>query len=275
MLRREGRSPHRHNGLPRGWEYRRGTHAQRGHGDVPRQRARPRQLPDVHAGDESQPPGDAGVGERPQPRLGARRAARALSARHGCHAKLLAGDRPGLAHAAQDSLRRYRGVFGALDAREQESELVATHARHGVALADRLAQLTGDFLKELVAARMPNRVVDELESVEVKEHDCHFFAPPARLRQADTQTLLEEHAIRQPGQHVVVREMADRLFGLLTLTDIADEGAKADGITAVQRHHGQLDRELAAGAVEGGYSVRVFSTRASPDWINCRIPRYQ
>ena len=52
---------------------------------------------------------------------------------------------------------------------EQHGELVAAHARHGVARAQRRVQAPGDGLQQLIADLVAERVVDDLEAVEVEE----------------------------------------------------------------------------------------------------------
>ena len=51
---------------------------------------------------------------------------------------------------------------------EQNAELVAAEAREGVAFAQARAQQRGYLAQQLVAGRVPARVVDDLELVEVE-----------------------------------------------------------------------------------------------------------
>ena len=55
--------------------------------------------------------------------------------------------------------------------RQQQAELVAAEARDRVALAERRAKPAADLLQQQVAVRMPERVVDLLEPVEIEQHE--------------------------------------------------------------------------------------------------------
>src|SRR5215211_2548737 len=66
------------------------------------------------------------------------------------------------------------------DAREQHAELVPTQTRHRVALSQRAAEADAGLLEQVVAARVPERVVDLLEAVEVHDHDGDREVVPAR-----------------------------------------------------------------------------------------------
>src|SRR5205085_339161 len=80
---------------------------------------------------------------------------------------LLAVDVIGLADPGDDLLRQ-RGCFRRIrNRRLHDDEFVAAHPRDGVALAHQPAQTIGDDLQQLVAGRMPKRVVDGLELIEV------------------------------------------------------------------------------------------------------------
>src|SRR6185295_17608882 len=78
-----------------------------------------------------------------------------------------AGDR----QRFMDPLRHAGGVVDVADLLEQDGELVSTHARHRVAEADAALQAPGDLDEELVAQRVAEAVVDDLEAVEVEEED--------------------------------------------------------------------------------------------------------
>ena len=58
-----------------------------------------------------------------------------------------------------------------LDHRKQEPKLVAAEPRDEAALANRGDQPRGNFLKQHVANRVTERVVDGLEPIEVEDRD--------------------------------------------------------------------------------------------------------
>ena len=108
---------------------------------------------------------------------------------------------------------------------QHHREFVSAHARHGVRFAHRAAQVLRHLLQELVAHVMAQAVVDELEAVEVEEHDGHrAAAPPPRHRERLLETVPEQNAVGQAGQAVVVRLVGDDRFLAFALGDITEDG---------------------------------------------------
>ena len=91
-------------------------------------------------------------------------------------------------------------------------EFVARQARHGVGVAQRRAQARGDRHQQHVAGLVAHAVVDELEAVEVDQHDPHRLA--AALGRGDrlAEAVLQQAAVGQAGQHVVLGDVVDALF---------------------------------------------------------------
>ena len=81
------------------------------------------------------------------------------------------------------------GALGAIDARQQQQEIVAAEPRHGVAAAHRCDQPLADRAQHLIAAGEPERVVDQLEAVEIEDHHRQQLlvapGPLDRLASAD------------------------------------------------------------------------------------------
>ena len=150
----------------------------------------------------------------------------------------------------EDAIGDDSRVFGSFHAGQKETELVTADPRDGIAFANGLGELVGDFLEELVAGTMANSVVDDLEAIEVEAHYRDLLPATARLRQLDTEPLFEQRAVRQPGEDIVVGEMADGFLRLLAFANVADEGAEADGVVSVEWDDRKLDRELDALAIE-------------------------
>ena len=110
-------------------------------------------------------------------------------------------DRP--AQLGGQSLGGVGRVGDARDRFEEDRELVAALASGDVAGPDRAAQAMGDLDEEPVAGPVAERVVDDLEVVEVEEqHRDVRAAPPAALERP-FEVLAEEDAVGQPGQRVV------------------------------------------------------------------------
>lgn len=102
-----------------------------------------------------------------------------------------------------------------MDRRAQDRELVPTEPRDGVAGAHRGLEPLGDLDQEPIARAVPERVVDDLEAVEVEEEDRQRQLAVRASLQGDRQPIHEERPVRQPGEPVVQRlareALGDRL----------------------------------------------------------------
>ncbi len=105
---------------------------------------------------------------------------------------------------------------------QQQHELVAALAADGVVLAHPRAQPTRDLLQHAVANRMAEGVVDRLEPVEVEVQQRALVAA-VDLRQRLRQAVLEQQAVGQAGQWVVLRLMGQRPGLRLRLGDVAQQ----------------------------------------------------
>src|SRR6266568_6936785 len=110
--------------------------------------------------------------------------------------ELMASDRARLPDSPQNSLRNDGRICSALDSRQYERELIPANPRHGIPFADRLRELAGHLLKQLIAGGMANGVIYRLEAVEVQEHDRNLLTAPSRLRQINAEPLLKLRAVR-------------------------------------------------------------------------------
>jgi len=80
-----------------------------------------------------------------------------------------------------DTARERRRIGRLLDRRHDDGELVAAQPRDRVGLAGAAAQAVRHHLKELVADRMPERVVDALEAVESRQSTASISPRLTRL----------------------------------------------------------------------------------------------
>ena len=102
-----------------------------------------------------------------------------------------------------------------LEVVEQHQELVAAVAReHAARLLD-AAEPRRDPAQQPVAGRVPERVVDQLEVVEVDEQQRHRAVAPARAGDRGAQPDVELRAVGQARQRVVEGEPAQLGLGLL------------------------------------------------------------
>ena len=113
-----------------------------------------------------------------------------------------------------DALGYHQCVTAIADLLAQHDELVAAEAGHGVTQTQRRLNPAGDRLEQSVAGVVPEAVVDELEVVDVHEHDRRVpdVGPPAG--QHVPEAIEEERPVGKAGQRVVQRVVADGLLGV-------------------------------------------------------------
>ncbi len=100
---------------------------------------------------------------------------------------------------------------------DQHDELVTAEPRDGSVIADRLAQHVGGGLDQGVTDKVPQCVVDILETIEVDQHGRHASLAIRRGHDHVAHRLAQQVAIRQASQRVVPREVLDASLGLLAL----------------------------------------------------------
>lgn len=93
--------------------------------------------------------------------------------------------------------------------RHQQNKFVATEAGQRVCVADTGSQAFGHDLEQLVAGLMTETVIDQFEVVEIDEH--HGQQQPVALGIGDRlgQPVLQQIAIGQAGNGVVIGLMYD------------------------------------------------------------------
>ena len=153
----------------------------------------------------------------------------------------------GLVHALGDE----RGLVGVGHAVEQDGELVAAEAGDRVRRPDGRLEPAGDRHEQPVSRLVAERVVDELEAVEVEEEHGGgrlrggALRPPDRLVEA----VEEEHAVGQAGQRVVHRVVLQAPLGLLAGGDVGLAADHARGLPGVVAHRGPAGEHPAVRAV--------------------------
>jgi len=96
-----------------------------------------------------------------------------------------------------------------------QHELVAAKAREQVAAARDRADPLGDLAQHPVAGGVSERVVDELELVEIDVQRRDRATVTCRACELASQLLLDARPVREAGQRVVEREVGQALLGLL------------------------------------------------------------
>ena len=112
---------------------------------------------------------------------------------------------------------------------EQEEELVPALPRHHVRLPGASAEALGELLQELITRVVSERVVHELEVVEVEVEHADTEVVPVRTGDRRLEHLLEEGSVRETGELVVVREERHLLFRALAFGDVEDHSLDQPG----------------------------------------------
>ena len=94
--------------------------------------------------------------------------------------------------------------------RQERTKLVAADATGNVGIPDGVAQDRGNVDQQLVAGRMPGRVIDVFEMVEIAEHQR---VAAIALLQVVVDLALECLSVHKPGQSVGVRLLVQSLPG--------------------------------------------------------------
>jgi len=117
--------------------------------------------------------------------------------------------------AGRTSVADFDQIVALHRAFQQHGELVATEPRHQVAGAHAGRDARRCHLQQLVAGRVAEGVVDDLETIEVEVHHREAGAGIETVRlDGDIQALQETISVRQVGQAVVVRDVVKIAFGL-------------------------------------------------------------
>lgn len=145
---------------------------------------------------------------------------------------------------------------------QQQGELVAAHARHGVVVIHAGQQTQGHVLEHAVAGGMAEGVVDRLETIQVEEHQHHPGLLPFGLLQRVVQAVLEQCAVGQVGEGVVVGQAVDALFAGLALADVGEEAHVAGQVALVIEYCSNADPRRVVVAVAALEPHLAFPTAA-------------
>ena len=91
--------------------------------------------------------------------------------------------------------------------RKQHDEFIASLPAHRVRAAYAIHQALGDGLKKLVADRMSQGIVDVLEAVQIQKQHRDSFLVTRRQGDRLADPVVQQHAIGQTGQKVVLGRM--------------------------------------------------------------------
>src|SRR5262249_21663145 len=106
-----------------------------------------------------------------------------------------------------DPLRYEGSVSGRPDVLEQHGELIPADASDGVDATETAAEALRHLDEELVAAIVPEVVVDQLEPIEIQEEHRGRLPPARGSLERQLQPIHEQHPVRQPGELIVKRPL--------------------------------------------------------------------
>ena len=172
----------------------------------------PRQLATAHAHADADARGHVDLGAREADRLAQR-----------------------LAQPAGEGDRRALGLQG-VEIGHQDEELVTGLAGHEVGFARPRHQPARHLAQQLVADRVPEAVVYELEVVEVEVQEGHAGARPARPRKRELEVVKEARAVGKAREHVVVGELLELLLQVLAVADVEDRTVEIGHLVLVVEH---------------------------------------
>ena len=126
----------------------------------------------------------------------------------------------GIGDGLEQPLCQHHRVLGARQPALDDRELVGIESRQRVLLAQGGAQPLGDAAQELVADRMPQRVVDRLEIVEPEDQQRDLVGAAPRMQQHLVHLLPQQAAVGQAGQGIMLGHEGEPRLGALALGDV-------------------------------------------------------
>ena len=144
-----------------------------------------------------------------------------------------------------------------------ERELVAAQPRDRIGAAHAMAESLRHLGEQQVAGLVAERVVDQLEVVEVEEDDRQLLRVRVLCEQAARQLLQKALAVQQPGQLIVLRHVEDAALRPLLVGDVLEDG---DEVLDVANRMADRARGL--------LGVHLIAARAAQDGLAApRLPR--
>jgi len=150
--------------------------------------------------------------------------------------QFMAGHRERLVEHGHQLFGHLRRAILAVYAFEQHDEFIAAQARQGVAFAQARRQLPGHLLQQFVAHMVAQGVVDVLEAVQVDEQHGQLLLVARGAQQRVLQAVVEQQAVRQRRQRVVVRHVVELFLRLLDQGDVAEHAHVMGGDGARVAH---------------------------------------
>ena len=132
-----------------------------------------------------------------------------------------AADLDGLRSISNDLFAAMFHVLYGSDFGHHDDELVSAHSGHGVRFTYAREQPLPNGREEDIAIRVPKRVVDLFEPVDINEEDGNLMVVGLCSKDRLAETLVEQRAIGEAGQVIMMREIVDMVGAAAVLGNIA------------------------------------------------------
>ena len=188
-----------------------------------------------------------------------------VNADAGGNEQFFTSDTVWLCQRAEQLVRHLLDVALVRHVGEHDHEFVATETRHRVAITCTVLEPACDQLQQLVANRVPERVVDDFESVQIAKQHSRKAVMPRCARDCLADAIDEQCASGQTSERVVVGLMDELRFGGFTRSFVAQirrdaVGVRRDVCVEPGSAHGALPLEIRGNTL--GY--RGFQLIAKP-----------
>jgi len=127
---------------------------------------------------------------------------------------------------------------------EDERELVTPEPRHRLPGPDHAEEPEGDRLEQIVPRLVPEAVVDDLEPVEVEEHDGETAAGSGRVGELQVEPVEEQRPIGESRERIVHGLVGERLGGGHLFRDVLHRGHEAGRGPFLSDHRGGQDPNI-------------------------------
>ena len=118
----------------------------------------------------------------------------------------------GLAHGLEQPVRYQGDSVERINIRQKNQEFVTTLPGQRIPQAQQHLEPVGEFDQQLIASGMAKAVVDVLEVVQIEKHQRHLVALAVHVVQGHLQPVIEEDAVGQAGEGVMLGLMLQRFL---------------------------------------------------------------
>src|SRR5882724_1810983 len=141
----------------------------------------------------------------------------------------LAIDRQSPGGGRKELLSDIAKVLGIAELLDEHRKFISPDTGQSVRCAHAFEQMFRNLAKDIVTRTVPQRVIDDLEAIEVEKQHAHRASGSLCASQRSGQVIIEKQAIRQPGQIIMMCQVPDSIGGPAALNgDAGEVRANAD-----------------------------------------------